>query len=227
MERRERAIAIYERLDEAYPDARCTLNFDSAWQLLLAAILAAQCTDERVNKVTAPLFAERPLLEDYLDLPAEILERAISSCGLYRNKAKAILASAELLAREFDGEVPSDMASLLRLPGVGRKIANLIRGDYFALGGVVVDTHCSRLARCLGLTDASRPEQIERDLSPLIPPEWQSRFGHLMVHHGRVCCEARHKACLRCPVQDLCAYAAAHRAELELLRIKGDFNAAC
>lgn len=206
MRKKERCALIYETLDRAYPEAECTLNFASAWQLLVAAILAAQCTDERVNIVTAPLFRERPTVEDYLALTQAEMEAYIRTCGLFRNKAKNILAAARTLVDDFAGEVPQEMDELLRIPGVGRKIANLLRGDYFGVGGVVVDTHCGRIARLLGLAEGERPEQVERELRPLLPLERQSRFGHLMVHHGRVCCQAGHRHCARCPVQQLCRY---------------------
>lgn len=203
----KRAQTIVETLREYYPDAECTLNFEHTWQLVIAAILAAQCTDARVNIITAELFVTYPDLISFATAKQEEMEQAVKSCGLYRNKAKAIIACSRKLLDDHDGEVPSDMDSLLKLPGVGRKIANLVLGDSYGVPAVVVDTHCSRITRLLGLTKHKEPPKIELDLMKLLPPKWWISWGHLMVAHGRKICKARQPACEICPVAMLCSFA--------------------
>jgi endonuclease-3 len=209
-----RALEIARILKKQYPDAECTLNFKYPWQLMIAAILAAQCTDARVNIITADLFEKYPDLEAFASASQSDMEEDIRSCGLFRNKAKAIIASSGMLLERYAGEVPSDMDALLRLPGIGRKIANLIMGDSFGVPAVVVDTHCARITRLLGLTSHSDPVRIERDLMAILPKEIWTSWGHLMVAHGREICKARQPVCEECPVNKLCLYALGVKTDL-------------
>jgi endonuclease-3 len=209
-----RASEIACILKKKYPDAECTLNFKYPWQLMIAAILAAQCTDARVNIITADLFEKYPDLEAFASASQSDMEEDIRSCGLFRNKAKAIIASSSMLLERYAGEVPSDMDALLRLPGIGRKIANLIMGDSFGVPAVVVDTHCARITRLLGLTSHSDPVRIERDLMAILPKEIWTSWGHLMVAHGREICKARQPVCEECPVNKLCLYALGVKTDL-------------
>lgn len=209
-----RASEIACILKKKYPDAECTLNFKYPWQLMIAAILAAQCTDARVNIITADLFEKYPDLEAFASASQSDMEEDIRSCGLFRNKAKAIIASSSMLLERYAGEVPSDMDALLRLPGIGRKIANLIMGDSFGVPAVVVDTHCARITRLLGLTSHSDPVRIERDLMAILPNEIWTSWGHLMVAHGREICKARQPVCEECPVNKLCLYALGVKTDL-------------
>lgn len=216
-------------LKEHYGSAECTLDFKNGWQLLFSAILAAQCTDERVNKVTAVMYEEWPRLEDYAAASQEEIEEKVKSCGLYRNKAKNIKASAEDLLARFEGEVPREMDELLSLPGVGRKIANLMLGDYFGVPGVVVDTHCKRITRLLGLSKEENPAKIEKDIEKVLAPEHWIDWGHFLVRHGREICQARCRKCLICPLRerDLCKYAKTKAKTLAKLEEEGDLDACC
>lgn len=207
--RQKQARKVLAACQQAMPAVQCSLHFATAWQLLLAAILSAQCTDERVNLCTAPLFARYPAVEDYPPLGVAGLEPYIRSCGLYHSKAAHIIAAARMLLTEWQGQVPEAMEDLLRLPGVGRKIANLIRSEWFHLPGLVVDTHCKRLSRLLGLTQENTPEKIEADLCQIIPADSWTVYGHYCVELGRSTCQARCRHCGRCPLQHCCAYAAA------------------
>ncbi len=204
-ERRARAHEIVARLREMYPDARCSLDYDTPLQLLVATILSAQCTDERVNIVTRQLFQKYRTVEDYARVPQEELEQDIRSTGFYRNKAKAIRQAAQLLLDEFGGEVPRTMEELVRLPGVARKTANVILGNCWGIAsGIVVDTHVARLSRRLGLTEHQDPEKIERDLMELIPQQEWIFLGHALIYHGRRVCEARKPRCTECRLAALC-----------------------
>lgn len=203
----KRALDIVRTLQDFYPQADCTLEFEHTWQLVIAAILAAQCTDARVNIITADLFVKFPDLSSFASASQEEMEQEIKSCGLYRNKAKAIIACCNMLLDKHGGEVPQDIESLLELPGIGRKIANLVLGDSFKIPAVVVDTHCARITNLLGLTNYKEPAKIEQDLMKLLPEELWISWGHLMVAHGREICKARQPACDRCPVALLCSYA--------------------
>lgn len=202
-----RALKIVKTLHKHYPQADCTLVFEHTWQLVIAAILAAQCTDARVNIITAELFINYPDISSFASASQAEMEQAIKSCGLYRNKAKAIIACCKILLEKHGGEVPQDIDSLLKLPGIGRKIANLVLGDSYGIPAVVVDTHCARITRLLGLTNSDQPARIEQDLMKLLPAEWWISWGHLMVAHGRAICKARKPACDLCPVALLCEYA--------------------
>jgi endonuclease-3 len=204
-ERRKRAGRIVRLLKKEYPDARCSLNYSNPLELLVATILSAQCTDERVNLVTAELFRKHRTAEDYARAPAAELERDIHSTGFFRNKARSIQGACRLIAEKYKGRVPDTMEELLELPGVARKTANVVLGNaYGVASGVVVDTHVARLSERLGLTREKTPEKIERDLTSLVPkPDWII-FPHLLIAHGRKVCKARGPLCGECVLAKLC-----------------------
>ncbi|MDD2533411.1 MAG: endonuclease III [Eubacteriales bacterium] len=204
--KKQRVAALVARLEAYYPDVYCTLNFNSAHELLVGAILAAQCTDARVNLVTPALFAHYPTPQAFATADRTDLETLIRSVGLFRNKAKAIQAASQTLVERFAGIMPDNLNDLTALPGVGRKIANLILGDWFGQQAVVVDTHCARISKLLGLTERDDPPGVEKDLIKVLPPDKQTLYGHLMVTLGREICIARRPQCDRCPVKDLCDY---------------------
>lgn len=203
---RERALVVYERLRAAYPDARCSLDFRSPLELLIATILAAQCTDVRVNIVTKSLFKKYRRPEDYVKAPISQLEDDIRTCGFYRNKAKSIVSACRKIIADFGGQVPGTMEELLTLNGVGRKTANVLLGECFGGQAVIVDTHCTRLAQRLGFTKNSDPVKIEEDLMKVWPREHWTLFSHNLVFHGRAVCTARAPKCSECPVTDLCPF---------------------
>jgi endonuclease III len=205
---KERAAVIFQRLKEAYPDVRCTLDYKSPLQLLIMTILAAQCTDARVNIVCKDLFKKYKSPEDFANAKGGELEKAIHACGFFNQKAKSIRQSCRILLEKHDGEVPDDMEALLKLPGVGRKIANAVRGECFGKPGVVVDTHCKRVTNRLGFTRSMDPARIERDLMSLWKEEHWTLFSHFMVFHGRAVCKARVPQCPSCVLADLCPYPA-------------------
>lgn len=202
----ERAAEILKRLRVAYPDACCSLDHRNALELLVATILAAQCTDERVNVVTKSLFAKYRSAKDYAGASQAAMEEAIRSCGFYRNKAKSIQGTCRALVERFGGKVPGTMEELLELEGVGRKTANVILGECFGVPGIIVDTHCKRLARRMGLTKEDDPAKIEKDLMDVLPERDWTVFSHCMVFHGREVCAARGPACSRCVLRDLCPF---------------------
>lgn len=202
---RRYAARVVAALRKAYPEATCALHFRSPLELLVATILSAQCTDERVNQVTQDLFARYRTAADYADAPLEELERAIQSTGFYRNKARNLQACCRKLADEHGGQVPRDLEALVQLPGVGRKTANVVLGTACGIAsGVVVDTHVARVSRRLGLTRQKNPEKIEQDLMALVPRQEWIDFGHRMIHHGRRYCTARKPNCEPCPLGKLC-----------------------
>ena len=200
-----RVDAIVERLRRAYPDATCALHFATPLQLLVATILAAQCTDERVNAVTPALFEKYPTAEAFAAAPIEELEAAVKPTGFYRNKAKHIQAACRLLAERHGGEVPRAMDELIALPGVARKTANVVMGNaHGVVEGIAVDTHVGRVSRRLGLTASEDPVQVEADLMALLPPEEWLDFSHRVIAHGRAICQARRPLCLDCALNDIC-----------------------
>ncbi len=199
---------ILERLDAAYPDAACTLDHGNPLELLVATILSAQCTDERVNRVTRDLFRKYRSTRDYALAPPEELEAAIRPTGFYRNKARSIRAACRMLVDAHHGSVPDTMEELLRLPGVARKTANVVLGVAFGQAeGVVVDTHVHRIARRLDLSGARTPENVEKDLMRILPRNRWISFAHQVICHGRTICKARNPLCGSCPLENLCASA--------------------
>lgn len=200
-----RIHAIIERLRDAHPDATCALHHANPWQLLVATILSAQTTDERVNSITPELFARYPTPEALAAVDRAEIERIIKPLGFYRQKARYIHETAQKIVHDFGGEVPDSMDALLSLPGVARKTANVVLGVAFGKAeGVVVDTHVKRLAQRLGLTKAATPEKIERDLMRLVPREHWIDISHLLIFHGRRVCDARRPQCAACVLNDLC-----------------------
>ena len=199
--------AIIEALKKLYPDAICSLDYQKDYELLFSVRLAAQCTDARVNLVTPALFERFPTLEAFAAATPEEVGEYVRSCGFWRAKAKDIVGSAQMLLRDFGGKVPDNMDDLLRLPGVGRKTANLILGDVYGQEGYVCDTHCIRITGRLGITDGSKdPLKVEQQLRKVIPPEESNDFCHRMVLHGRALCMARAPQCGDCPLRELCDY---------------------
>jgi endonuclease-3 len=204
-QKQTRTRQLIERLKAAHPDAHCSLNYANPLELLVATVLSAQCTDERVNRVTEALFKKYRTPSDYAEAPPGALEEDIKSTGFYRNKAKALRACCAELVAQYGGEVPANMAALVQLQGVGRKTANVILGNAFEMAeGIVVDTHVRRLAGRLGLTKHTDPHKIEQDLLALVPREDWIIIGHLLILHGRRICSARAPKCPVCPITDLC-----------------------
>lgn len=204
-DREARAAEIYRILSETYPDAHCALDHRNAYELTVATILSAQCTDERVNMVTPALFDRYPTPCALADAEQEDVETLIHSTGFYRNKARSLIGMARRVVREHDGEIPPRMDALVKLPGVGRKTANVILGNVFGIDeGVVVDTHVGRLARRMGFTKQEDPVRVERELVRLFPRAWWTMLSHLLIFHGRQQCPARRPRCGDCPVAHLC-----------------------
>ncbi|MCU0242052.1 MAG: endonuclease III [Vicinamibacteria bacterium] len=204
---KRRALAILDRLEAAHPDATCALAHRNPFELLVATILSAQCTDQKVNAVTPALFARYPDAAALAGAPLDTVEEIIHATGFYRAKAKSIVACANRLVQEFGGEVPREMDQLIALPGIGRKTANVVGGHAFGLqAGIAVDTHVTRLAQRLGLTRHTDPLEIESDLMALLPRERWTRASDLIIFHGRRVCQARKPMCERCPVIDLCRF---------------------
>ena len=199
--------AIIEELKKLYPDAICSLDYRKDYELLFSVRLAAQCTDARVNLVTPALFERFPTLEAFAAATPDEVGEYVRSCGFWRAKARDIVGSAQMLLSDFGGRVPDNMDDLLRLPGVGRKTANLILGDVYGQEGYVCDTHCIRITGRLGITDGSKdPLKVEQQLRKVIPPEESNDFCHRMVLHGRALCMARAPQCGDCPLRELCDY---------------------
>ena len=208
MKKKEKARQIVDALKEFYPDALCSLQYQKDYELLFAVRLSAQCTDARVNLVTPALFSRFPTLESFANAdPAEVGE-LIHSCGFYNTKSKDLVLCAQMLLEQYGGKVPREMDELLKLPGVGRKTANLVRGDIFREpGSVVADTHCIRISGRLGLTDGTKdPAKVEQQLRAVLPPEESNDFCHRLVLFGRDVCTARTAHCERCPLTDWCTH---------------------
>ncbi len=207
-ERRARVDVILKTLDEMYPNATCALVHKTPWELLVATILSAQCTDKRVNEVTPGLFQKYPTPKDFAALNPEVLANDIRSTGFFNNKAKSIVGAAKKIVNEFGGKVPRTMEELLTVPGAARKTANVVLGTaYNVAAGVVVDTHVQRVSQRLDLTKQTEPVQIEQDLMKVIPKEKWILFAHQIIHHGRALCVARKPKCAECKLDSVC-YAA-------------------
>jgi len=205
VQRRERTVQIIRLLKRAHPDAHCALNHANAFELLIATILSAQCTDERVNIVTADLFRKYRRPEDYLKVRDTELQKDIKTTGFFRNKTKSIQGACRMLVEEFNGRVPQTMEELLKLPGVARKTANVVLGvAYRIAAGIVVDTHVGRLSNRLGLTKQQDAVKIENDLLELVPKKDWIIFSHLLIFHGRRVCKARRPLCEECVIEKLC-----------------------
>ena len=206
LKKKELALKLIERLKTAYPDAGCTLDYDDAWKLLVSVRLAAQCTDARVNVVVEKLYEQFPDVAALAAAEPEEIEAIVRPCGLGRSKARDISACMKILNDQYQGKVPGDFNALLKLPGVGRKSANLIMGDVFQKPAIVTDTHCIRLVNRMGLVDGCRePAKVEKELWKLIPPQEGNDFCHRLVNHGREICTARTKPyCDKCCLQDIC-----------------------
>jgi endonuclease-3 len=207
-QKRRRVKEIVQVLDRTYPGVTLALNFKTPLELLIALILAAQCTDERVNQVTAGLFKKYRSAEDWASADRAVLEAEIRPTGFYRNKAKAIQEACRKIVAQFKGKVPRALEDLVSLPGVGRKTANILRGNVFGQPAIGVDTHVARLAQRLGLSAEADPDKIEFDLNPLVPDEVKVRFCHLLQAHGRKICQARKPNCPLCPINRRCPYPA-------------------
>ena len=206
MTKKQRALEVIERLKKRYPDADCTLDYDQAWKLLVSVSLAAQCTDARVNIVVETLYDKYPTVKALAQASPEEIEEIVRPCGLGKSKARDISACMKILDEQYDGNVPDDFQALLKLPGVGRKSANLIMGDVFGKPAIVTDTHCIRLSNRIGLVDGIKdPKKVEMELWKIIPPEEGSELCHRLVYHGREVCTARTTPhCDRCCLADIC-----------------------
>lgn len=202
--RKQRSIAVFNALDPLYTREKTALRYGSAFQLLIATILSAQCTDKQVNQITPALFRKYRGPEDFARAPDEVLQEDIRPTGFFRNKTRSIKQCSQGLIDLYDGEVPSTMEELIRLPGVGRKTANCVLGAAFGVPGVVVDTHVKRLALRLGLTENTNPDKIEKDLEPLLPRDRWRRFSDLLIYHGRAVCKARKPDHAQCAVARWC-----------------------
>lgn len=215
MTKEELALEVIERLKKEYPLAQCTLDYDQAWKLLVSVRLAAQCTDARVNVVVEDLYAKYPDVEALAEAPVEAIEEIVRPCGLGKSKARDISACMKILRDQYQGKVPENFDALLKLPGVGRKSANLIMGDVFGKPAIVTDTHCIRLVNRIGLVDGIKePKKVEMALWKIIPPEEGSDFCHRLVYHGRDVCTARTAPfCEKCCLKDICEKNGVERKE--------------
>ncbi len=206
MKKTEKIQFILDTLDQLYPTAECALHYTEPYELLIATRLSAQCTDERVNKVTPALFAKYPTLEAFANADFDELCQMVHSCGFYRAKAKSIIEMSQAIIERFDGKVPDTIEELTSLSGIGRKTANLICGDIYGKPAIIADTHCIRLSNRLGLASSTNPEMVERQLKKIIPTERQTKLCHNLVHHGRAVCDARRPDCGTCPLSTVCVH---------------------
>lgn len=207
MKAKEKVKEIIKRLKKEYPEAKIALNFKTPLDLLVATILSAQCTDERVNKVTAKLFKKYRTAKDYANADQKKFEAEIRPTGFYRNKAKNIISACKKIVSEYGGKVPDRMEELLKLPGVARKTANIVLANaYDVVVGIPVDTHVRRLSQRLGLTKNTDPDKIEQDLLKIVPEKEWKKFPYLLIDHGRAVCNAKKPLCSKCVLQDLCDY---------------------
>lgn len=203
--KQKEAIEMIEKLKKAYPDAKCSLDFTTPFEMLVAVILSAQCTDERVNKTTPAIFSHYHTPEDFAQMDLALLESLIHSCGFYKNKAKNIKATSQILVEKYHSQVPNTMEELMSLPGVGRKTANVVMLEAFSdPQGVAVDTHCKRIANRIGLSKEKEPEKIEQDLLKQFPKKYYYDLNHVLIWHGRKTCTARNPQCKNCPIANNC-----------------------
>lgn len=210
MNNRERVKKIIEIFDKIYPEAGCSLVYRDPLQLLAAVQLSAQCTDAKVNEVTKTLFAKYKNVDDFAEADIEELEKEIKPTGFYRNKARNIKKCCQVIRDEFGGMMPDNLDDMLKLPGVGRKTANLVLGEIFGIPGIVVDTHVTRLSQRIGLTENEDPVKIEYDLMKIVPKAEWNRFCHQLIFHGRAICTARKPECSKCPIVELCEFGRVH-----------------
>lgn len=202
---KKESIEIIKKLKETYPDAKCSLNFSTPFEMLIAVILSAQCTDERVNKVTPDIFCKYNTPKDFANIDLSLLENLIHSCGFYKNKAKNIKLTSKILVEKYNSNVPNTMEELMSLPGVGRKTANVIMLEVFNdPQGVAVDTHCKRICRRIGISDEKEPEKIEKDILNLYSKEYYYDLNHILIWHGRNTCTAKNPKCDNCAISKYC-----------------------
>lgn len=206
MTKKQKVLEAQRYLRATYGHSQCTLDYREPYQLVISTILAAQCTDARVNIVTKDLFKKYPSVEAFANADLDELMEDVKSTGFFRNKAKNIKGMCQMLLHDYNGQVPDTMEELLKLPGVGRKTANLTLGDVYGKPAIVVDTHCKRITRLLGLTDNTDPTKIEMDLRKIVPPDYGNEFCHQLVEHGRAICVARHPRCGECGMAHICAH---------------------
>ena len=200
-------IAIIKLLKKAYPDAKCSLNFNTPFEMLIAVILSAQCTDDRVNKTTPGIFKKYNTPKDFANMNLDLLESLIHPCGFYKNKAKNIKATSQILVKKYNSQVPQTMVELLTLPGVGRKTANVVMLEAFNNPqGIAVDTHCKRIANRIGLSNEKEPEKIEQDLLKIFPKKYYYDLNHVLIWHGRKTCNSRNPKCYECLVSQYCKW---------------------
>ena len=202
---KKRAVEIFELLKKQYPDAKCSLDFNTPFEMMVAVMLSAQCTDERVNKVTAEFFPKYNTPKAFADMPLEDIENLIHSCGFYKNKAKNLKLASQKILTEFNGEVPQTMEELMSIPGVGRKSANVIMLEAFNNPqGIAVDTHAKRISNRIGFSNAKEPQKIEQDLLKLFPKKYYYDANHILIWHGRNTCKAQNPNCENCCIKHLC-----------------------
>ncbi len=202
---KKQAIEIFELLKKQYPDAKCSLDFNTPFEMMVAVMLSAQCTDERVNKVTAEFFPKYNTPKAFADMPLEDIENLIHSCGFYKNKAKNLKLASQKILTEFNGEVPQTMEELMSIPGVGRKSANVIMLEAFNNPqGIAVDTHAKRISNRIGFSNAKEPQKIEQDLLKLFPKKYYYDANHILIWHGRNTCKAQNPNCENCCIKHLC-----------------------